>query len=123
MEVLLMAEILTAGYEDIREHIIDTWIWIELRDEIGDPVVRLSTADPRVSFTSLDPTVNPIELVITVEGADGDIPVPTTFRYSAIFNVGTLGSPFSVEEFTQFTINAPEDQLTVRHRIQVPQIL
>ncbi len=117
-----MAEILAAGYENLRQHILDTWIWIELRDDLGDPVVRLDVSDSRVAWTSTDPTTNPLELVITVEGADADIPVPTTFRYSAIYNVGVSGSAFSVEEFTQFTISANEDQLTVRHRIQVPQI-
>lgn len=119
-----MAEILAAGYQNLRQHILDTWIWIELRDSNGDPVVRLSTSDPRVAWTSMDNTTNPLELVITVEGGDADIPVPTTFRYSAIYNIGpTGGSAFSVEEFTQFTISANEDQLTVRHRIQVPQII
>jgi hypothetical protein len=118
-----MAEITTAGYENIRQHILDSWIWIELRDDTNTPVLRISTSDPRVAWTSLDPTTNPLELVITIEGADVDVPVPTTFQYSAIYDVNTAGDAYSVESFTVFTISANEDQLTVRHRIEVPQIV
>jgi len=118
-----MAEILGAGYQDLRDYIEANWIWIELRDDTNTPILRVDTSDPRVSWTHT-PGDQVLELTIVVSGSDADITPPQTFRYSAIFKTGpTGGHLFSVEEFTPFTIETVDDQLTVRHQIEVPQVV
>lgn len=86
------------------------------------PIVRLALADDRVSWTHA-PSAQTLELTTVITGSDTDIQLPQTFAASAIFKVATNGSAFSVETFTQFTIEATSDQLTIKHRIEVPRVL
>lgn len=117
-----MAEILTEGYQSLRDYIQTNWQYIELRDDLSAAIVRLSPTDSRVTWTHLagDQT---LKLQIVVKGSDVDITYPVTFASSAIYDVATVGSPYSVESFTAFTIEADEDELTVIHSIQVPQVV
>jgi hypothetical protein len=117
-----MAEINTAGYQSIRDYIQANWKYIELRDDLGAAILRLSPSDSRVTWTHLagDQT---LKLQIVVKGSDSDIPLPQTFSSSAIYSVVTGGSAFSVESFTSFTMETDQDELTVIHSIQVPQVV
>ncbi|ADL07750.1 hypothetical protein [Thermosediminibacter oceani] len=117
-----MAEIRPEGYQNIRDYMQANWQYIELRDDAGNPILRLSPADPRVTWThnAGDQT---LKLQIIVKGSDADITLPTTFASSAIYNVATGGNPFSVETFTPFTMENENDELTVIHEIQVPQVV
>lgn len=117
-----MAEINVNGYQSIRDFIQANWDYIELRDDLSAAVVRLSPTDSRVTWTHLagDQT---LKLQIIVKGSDVDIIAPQTFASSAIYDVATVGSPYSVESFTSFTIEADADELTVIHNIQVPQVV
>jgi hypothetical protein len=118
----MATEISAAGYQDFKDRVEAAWLYIELRDAAGDPVVRLGTADPRVSWIHA-PGENP-KLQAIVQGSDVDIPVPTTFRSSALFKVAEEGDALSVDTFdADFTIGADADQLTVQHEVQVPQVV
>jgi hypothetical protein len=117
-----MAEITNAGYKDIRSHIEDAWKYHELRDIDGNVVVRLSTSDSRVNWTH-DPLSQILEITTVIRGSDDDIILPKSFASSALYNVGVGGEALSVEGFSQFTIEAGSDQLTVRHRIEVPRVI
>lgn len=121
-----MVEITEEGYQSIRDHVEngggDNWEWIELRDDDGDPIFRVDeTNDTRVTWTH-DAGAQVLELEIVVQGSDDDVTAPQTFGESALFDVETDGSPYSVETFDNFTIEDDEDQLTVRHQIEVPQL-
>ena len=117
-----MAEITSTAYQDLRDHIQNTWKYIELRDDAGNPIVRLSVDDPRVDWTH-KPNAQTLELSVTIKGSDSDIKIPKTFASSAIYNVATGGTAFSVEDFSSsFTIQAAEDELRVKHQIQVPSL-
>lgn len=116
-----MAEINTSGYQSIRDFIQSSWQYIELRDDTNAAIVRLSPSDSRVTWINNvgDQT---LKLQIVVKGSDTDIIVPQTFASSAIYSVGTGGSAYSVESFTPFTMETDQDELTVIHSIQVPQV-
>lgn len=117
-----MAEINANGYQSIRDYMETNWKYIELRDDTSTAIVRLSPTDARVTWTHIA-GAQTLKLQIIVTGSDADIPVPQIFASSAIYDVATLGSPYSVETFTAFTISADEDQLTIIHNIQVPQVV
>lgn len=117
-----MAEITSAAYQDLRDYIQSQWKYIELQNESGVAIIRLSPSDNRVTWSH---AVNEqtLKLQIVVKGSDADINTPTTFAKSAIFDVATEGTPYSVETFTPFTIESDQDELTVIHSIQVPQVV
>jgi hypothetical protein len=117
-----MAEITGAGYQDIRDHIENTWVYHELRDGAEAAIVRLQVTDPRVSWTH-EAEAQTLELTTIITGSDVDINLPQTFASSALYKVATDGSALSVESFTQFTIEATNDQLTIKHRVEVPRIV
>jgi hypothetical protein len=117
-----MAEIAAAGYQDLRDYIEANWKYLELRDETGTPVLRITTTDDRLTWTH-NAGAQTLELTGVFLGSDADIPVPQTIASSAIFKASSGGSPFSVETFSSFTFNADADQLTVKHQIQVPQVV
>lgn len=115
-----MAEITASAYQNLRDYIQANWKYIELQDETGIAIVRLSPSDLRV--TSIIEGNN-IKITVVVKGSDSDIVKPKTFAKSVIFNVASGGTSFSTETFTPFTIESDQDELTVIHSIQVPQVI
>jgi hypothetical protein len=116
-----MAEVTQQGYQSIRDFIQANWKYIELQDDTGTAVLRLSPSDSRVTWTHVagDQT---LKLQIIVKGSDVGMTLPRTFAKSVIYNVATGGQAFSTESFTSFTIETAQDELTVIHSIQVPQV-
>lgn len=116
-----MAEISEDGYEDIRDHIESTWVYLELRDDADSQIIRVDDSDSRLSWTHSDGDQT-LEYTITVSGSDSDISPPQTFEKSALYKEDSGGDYMSLESFTQFTIETSDDQLTVKHQVQVPQV-
>lgn len=117
-----MAEITEKGYQDLRDFIEENWIYHSLRDDQGNEVVRLSTSDPRTEWTH-DPGSQVLELTTTVTGSDPDIHPPQKFAGSSIYNSDSVeADPMAEETFESFTIQTESDELTVKHRIEVPQV-
>jgi hypothetical protein len=117
-----MAEISTTGYQSIRNFIQANWTYLELRKTDGTPVLRLSTADPRVVYTNVA-GAQTLEITVSLKGSDTDITLPQEFAQSAIFSDGSSTNAFSVESFTAFTMESTLDELTVKHQIEVPEII
>lgn len=118
-----MAEITAQAYQDLRDYITANWKYIELRDEEGAPVIRLGVGDdPRVTWTH-EAGAQTLELTVTIRGTDSDITLPITFASSAIYKVASGGEAYSVESFSAFTMEGEGDELTVKHQIQVPQVI
>ncbi len=120
-----MAEVTEAGYQTIRDFIEGDWVWVELRDDTDTPIIRIDEpTDPRVTWTH-SPGAQVLELQVELAGSDADIEplLPQTFQFSALFNVSTGGDPLAHEEFTAFTISTTEDQLTVFHELEVPEVI
>ena len=116
-----MAEVTSNAYQDLRDYIQTNWQYIELQDDTGTPVIRLSPSDSRVTWTHSAGSQT-LTLQIVVKGSDSDIPVPSNFGQSVIFNVATGGNALSTETFTSFTMESDNDELTVTHNIEVPQV-
>lgn len=117
-----MAEITQAAYQNLRDYIQANWKYIELQNETGIAIVRLSPSDSRINWThSAGEQI--LKLQVIIKGSDADITAPKTFAKSVIYNVATGGSPLSVESFTPFTIEGDQDELTIIHSIQVPKVV
>lgn len=122
-----MAEILTAGYEEIRKAIDPNethsdFNTIELSDDTGAAVLRRTTSDESVSVTS-STAANPYKIEITVNGDDSDVTLSQTFGGSTLFHTDADGNEVTPEEsFTNVTLEDADDQLIVTHKVEVPQI-
>ena len=64
-----MAEITSSAYQDIRNHIQSTWKYIELQDETGNKIIRLSPSDNRV-ISIIEG--NNVKITLVVKGSDED---------------------------------------------------
>ncbi|MGV3266207.1 hypothetical protein [Cytobacillus pseudoceanisediminis] len=117
-----MAEITSAAYQNLRDYIKSNWKYIELQDDLGNIILRLSPSDSRVTWTHLAGE-SVLKLQVIIKGSDSDITAPKTFAKSVIYNVATGGTAFSEETFTAFTIESDQDELTVIHNISVPAVL
>lgn len=117
-----MAEITENGYQSIRNYIEANWIYHSLRDEEDAEIIRISPSDARTSWTH-DAGAQVLELTTTVTGADDDIIPPQTFAGSELYDVSSGGSPLADEIFTSFTIETDGDELTIKHRLEIPQVV
>jgi len=120
-----MAEINEAGYIQIRQHMEATWTFIALFDDVGTEVLRRDLTDPSVTWehSPVDGTQQVLRLQIVVTGDDADVTPPQTFAESAIVDDGVSTDYFTRESFAAFTIETTEDELTVIHEVEVPQVL
>lgn len=130
-----MAEITTNGYEDLKYLIQENWTRISLRDEEGNEVYGATTSG---SAEWIHPTESkPVEYDMRGYPIPGDVPstqtlslqvvvsgsqvsLPATFASSVITN--QLSEVVSEETFTPFEMTQTEDQLTITHNIEVPQV-
>lgn len=121
-----MAEVLTNGYEALRAGIDpnatnQSFDVIELTNS-GTGVVRLSTSDSRVTVNSAA-EANPYEIEVTVTGADSEITQPQTIDGSRVYEADAAGEEVTpIETFSSVTLDNDQDELTVRHQIEIPQI-
>lgn len=127
-------EITEDGYSSIRsliksvDAVPNQWDYIELIDDTGSVVTRVSiTGDSRASWSELDKdtsgTNETMEATITVTGGDSDITTPVTIVESRLFDVSTGGNAKSIDTFTQATLDAATDKLTVNHQVETPQVV
>ncbi|QPA31414.1 hypothetical protein [Thermaerobacillus caldiproteolyticus] len=116
-----MAEITSSAYQALKNYIQNNWKYIELRDDAGNAIIRLSPSDSRVTWVH-NAGAQVLKLQVIIKGSDADITKPKTFASSAIYDVATGGNAYSIESFTPFTIESDQDELTVIHSIEVPQV-
>jgi len=116
-------EIREAGYQSIRDFVEANWIYINLEDDTGTEILRISTSDSRVTWThSAGSQV--LELEIIVSGGDSDISLPQTFASSSVYAVATGGDILSRDDagFETTTFQTTADTLTTTHQIEIPNI-
>lgn len=120
-----MADVAAAGYQDLRDYIAGAsgWAYLEIQDGSGNPHLRVNiVSDPRVSWTHAG-GAQELEVTGVFTGSDADVDLGDVFARSALFKGASGGSSMHTEVFAQtFTFNNDADQLTVKHRIQVPTI-
>lgn len=121
-----MAEILTNGYEALRAGIdpnatAATFDVIELTNS-GTGVVRLALSDSRVQVNSAA-EANPYEIQVTITGSDSEISLPQTIDGSRLYEADTAGEEVTpIETFSSVTLDNSNDELVVRHQVEIPQI-
>lgn len=124
-----MAEISADGYQSLKDFFVSAiatppdWDYIALYDDTTSEVLRASiSGDSRASWTDLDGD-SVVTVTITIEGADADVPQPTTFEYSALYDDTEANGGrrlTAIEQFSPVTIDSDSDDLTVEHTIEVP---
>lgn len=120
-------EITADGYADLRAHVVETWKYLELHDaSSGVLLTRLVVGtDPRVNWTVS--TGQTLEITATLKGDDADIAahgLPMTFGGAQLFKVSTGGGGMTpAQPFTQFIMADPSDTLTIKHQVQIPEVI
>ncbi|KQL54064.1 hypothetical protein AN964_11525 [Heyndrickxia shackletonii] len=135
-----MAEVTQDAYIALRTYITSNWKTVSLRNDTNREIKRLTYDSSKVKWTHTKTTeqvqtgVNDfdepiydyvevesnqtLELTITLAGADFSL--PATISKSVILN--SNNKEISVESFQPFTFENAGDQLTIKHKIQVPAI-
>ena len=118
----MAVEIKSEGYQDIKDYIEANWIWVELRDSTGTVWGRISTSDTRVAWTHSSGD-QVLEVTISLRGDDDDITLPQEFAESVLYKVETGGDEFSANTFSATTLEENDDELTIKHQVQVPEVV
>ncbi len=116
-----MAEITEYTYMQIRDLLESKIKYIELRDNTGTKIIRIPITDERVTHV-YDRTKQEQTYSVLIKGTDEDIPIPTTFGGTALFEEIDSTEAISVEQTTSFQLNAEVDELTITHKLQVPEV-
>ncbi|MEK5208123.1 hypothetical protein [Psychrobacillus sp. FSL H8-0510] len=114
-----MAQINNHGYEKIRQYILSSWNYIEVQDTTGIALKRFGIVDG-LQVTG-NATTQEIEYKLVITGDSTFL--GKTVGKSILLEVATNGSPIATEVFAPFTFESADDQLTIIHKLQVPQIL
>lgn len=117
-----MAEVTTAAYEDIRAYIEANWDFLEPYDDGDSAITRVDTSDDRITWVHAD-GAQTLQLEGVFSGDDSDITLPVTFAGSRVFDVDSGGSAYSDETYTNFTMEATDDEITITHEIEVPEVV
>jgi len=124
-------ELPNAGYESIRDLINSSrsapsqWDYIALVDDSGTEVIRVSiTGDGDASWSTEDQDSSGSNetMVVTYTITGADVTTPVTINTSQLYDTSSGGSPLSEDTFTDATLNSDSDELTVEHRVEVPQV-
>ena len=123
-----MAELTSDAYQSIRDFVNSStgvpndWDYIELYDDAGNAVTRTSiNIDDRCQWLDVDGDKT-LQIEFDVTGSDGDIPVPTTLKHSAVWDSASGGRQITVkEQFAEAVINQSGDNVVITHSIDIPQ--
>lgn len=122
-EVGIAAAPSAPGYQDLRDRIQANWAFLEIRNDVQAAIIRIAIggADTRFTWTHVA-GAQTLEATAVLKGSDADIGVGRIVAGSALYKVATLGDAMHPETFTAFTFNNTADQLTIKHRLQVPTV-
>ena len=123
-----MAELTSDAYQSIRDfvntstEVPNDWDYIELYDDASNAVTRVSiTGDGRCQWLDVDGDKT-LQIEFDVAGSDGDIPIPTKLKYSAVWDSESGGRQITVkEQFAEAVINQSGDNVVITHSIDIPQ--
>lgn len=110
-----------AGYQSIRDFIEDNWVYLSAIDENDEEVTRVGVSDDRFTWIH-DAGDQVLEIELELSGSDADVPTPTTFEASEVFEVSSGGDGLGKDSWAQASVATDEDVVTIFHRIQVPEL-
>lgn len=117
----MATEINQYGYQKIREFVIANWKYLEVRTPTGTVLKRFGTADGLV-ITGNGSTPE-ISYKLVIKGSDALFANQTVGK-SVIFDSPTGTNAIATESLsTSFTFESADDELTIIHKLQVPQVL
>ena len=123
-----MAELTSDAYQSIRDFVNSStgvpndWDYIELYNDAGNAVTRVSIIDDSRCWWLDKDGDKTLQIRFDVTGSDGDIPVPTTLKYSAVWDSASGGRQITVkEQFAEAVINQSGDNVVITHSIDIPQ--
>lgn len=137
-----MAEIREDGYITLRTFIAENWDTLSLQDETGNEVISINLTEDnwihdketKEVWAGYDGQNRPVyedveietnqtmEIQVIVTGEDVET-LPSTVAQSVIKGTsGTISRDVSVETFQPFTFESTGDELTITHKINVPQL-
>lgn len=114
-----MAQINNYGYEKLREYVIANWTYLEVQDATGIVIKRFGISDG-LTITG-NATTQEIEYKLVITGNATFL--GKTVGKSVLFDDATGGTAIATEVFTSFTFESADDQLTIIHKLQIPQIV
>lgn len=110
-------------------------IYLELLDDNDAPIIRLPISDARLSWAH-EAGANPMILRAVVTGADGDIPLGTVIKSTAVYGQASGGNTLTgaiqpigyyddedVFHAATGQLLAPVDEVTCDHEIEVPEVV
>lgn len=123
-----MSEFTAEGYQTFKDYLNssattpDEWDYIEVYDDTGTAVTRVSiSGDSRCQWLDTD-SDNVLKVEFDITGSDSDITQPVTLQKSALWNASSGGSQCTEkEQFADATINQDGDNVTITHTLKVPQ--
>ncbi|MGE6488935.1 hypothetical protein [Paenisporosarcina sp. NPDC076898] len=113
-----MTQVTSYAYYKLQTYAIGSWKYLEVQKADGTPIKRFAVADG-LTITQVGQS---IEYQIIISGSNALFTGQSVAK-SVIFDVATGGQPIAIETFTEFTFAASEDQLTIKHTIQIPQVV
>jgi len=122
----MASEFNAAGYEDVRTYIQNNWTHIALINDSGTEITRIDVAADSRSSWSSGPSTNPLTATITVTGGDSDIDVESngavTISKTESYKSGGASTSMAGDPFTNATLEASNDEVTITHDIEHPTI-
>ena len=114
-------EILSAGYQDLRQYISTNWSTLKVLDASNAVVTTIALAtDTRVSVLA-DYTHQEMQYKIVLKGSDSDIGVGKVVAGTQLYKGTTAVG--AIETFTSFTFENSADTLNITVHIQVPKVV
>jgi len=113
------------GNEDIRTYLQNNWNFIAVLDDAGTEQLRWEVDANANTTWSSGPGTNPLTAQLTITGQDiidagGSLPV--TLARTETYKSSSATTRTSTDTFTDATLEATNDELTITHDYEVPQI-
>lgn len=121
-----MSEISSAGYQTVRDWMTQSsaWGFHALCNGADVELLRVNIdTDTRSSWTHVSGSQT-LEVTTVIKGSDSEISasLPVTFAKSKMYKTSSGGSVLSTETFSSITLTTVNDQITVKHQIEVPEV-
>ena len=107
----------SAGFDSLREFILDNWNIHELVDDAGNSITKLNPSNDRTEWTQS--TGNTLEISTTINGGDADITAPVTIVESRIYQSGRQDPIMNKTLAEPITLDSDGDSRRIRHQIKL----